>query len=190
MKLKTIVNIIGWVVLLAAFGALGFTSDNPAVGVPLFTVFFVIVFGLVYLYARKHQKLRATNIRTVSIIHKIIAVLLAVLALFSPIIALRKINLPFAYNIIILIFTAIMIGLGVLAVSLINNRKGETRISSLLGYLLLIIISAIPALAAGQFLSIYFPSAYNALGTAYWAVLSVAIFSWWSFSLYFKKERE
>ena len=190
MAIKTIVNTIGWIILLLAFGSLGFTSDDPSVGVPVFTIFFLIIFGLVYLYVRKHQKRTEIDQKAIMAIHKIFGILLVILALFSPIIALRKINLPFIYNLIIFIGTAILIGLAMLAVSLINNQKTNNFISSLLGYLLLIIVSGIPAIVATNFLMIYFPNAYNSLGTSYWSALAVAVFAWWGFSLYSKKVTE
>jgi len=59
-----------------------------------------------------------------------------------------------------------------------------------LGYLLLIVISAIPAIGVLQSNAILdvFSNAYSALGFAYWASLAVAVFSWWGISLFFKKE--
>ncbi|MBN1327742.1 MAG: hypothetical protein JW996_07315 [Candidatus Cloacimonetes bacterium] len=188
MMVKTVMSIIGWIILLAAFGSLGFTSDNPAVGVPVFTAFFLVVFGLVYFYVKTHQGKHETNVQAVNLITKLFGIILFLLALFSPIIALRKINLPFVYNLILFIATAILIVLGIFAVSLINNEKSKGFTSKLLGYLLLIIISGIPAFVATQFLMLYFANAYNALGTAYWAILSVATFSWWGLFLYFKKD--
>ncbi|MCD4796961.1 MAG: hypothetical protein K8R49_07340 [Candidatus Cloacimonetes bacterium] len=180
--MKKILNIFSWVVLLLAFAALGLSSDDPVFGFFFYLVFFVIVFGLVYLYIKKHQKRKAINPQTLTKIHKIIAIFIMLVALFSPLIALRKIMLPFLPNFLILIVTAILIAAGAFAISMINSTK------KILGYILLIIISIIPALFAISYLDIYFPNTYNALGTAYWATVSVAIFSWWGFSLYFKKE--
>ncbi len=187
MTLKVIVNIIGWIILLVCFGALGFSTDNPAIGVPIYTVFFALVFGLVFLYVRKHKRHEKTNQTTINLIHKIFGLILLLLAVFSPVIALRKIELPFIYNLIMFFSTAVIIGLGTLAVTMLNNTRSNSFLSRLAGFLLLIILAAIPALIATQFLITYFPSAYNALGTAYWAIVSVAVFSWWGFSLFFNK---
>jgi hypothetical protein len=77
-----------------------------------------------------------------------------------------------------------MIFLGTIAVRMIN-KGGSVK---LLGLLLLIGLSAVPALMATTFLDQFFPNAYNALGTAYWAILAVATFSWWGLSLFSTKE--
>ena len=74
--------------------------------------------------------------------------------------------------------------MGVLAVTLINDIKHK----KILGYILLVFTAAIPAVFAITFLSTYFPNAYNALGTSYWAIVAVSVFAWWGFSFYFKKD--
>lgn len=182
--MKKIFNIAGWVILLLAFGSLGFSSDAPVVGFIIYLAFFTIVFGLVYVYIKKHHRKTEVNPKTITLIHKIAGIVLLVIGLFSPIIALGKIKLPFFPNFLILIATAIIIGLGVFAVTMVNSVQKK----KMLGYILLIVLSAIPALFAISYLDQFFPNAYNALGTAYWAIVSVAIFSWWGFNLYLKKE--
>jgi len=182
--LKKIVSIIGWIVLLLAFAALGLSSDDPTFGFFFYLVFFAIVFGLVFLYTKKHQHRKETNPKLIALIHRISGLVLLIVALFSPVIALRKIQLPFVQNLLILVATAALIALGVIAVSLINGGK----IKKLLGLVLLVVLSAIPALFAINFLTNFFPNAYNALGTAYWTIVTVSIFSWWGFSLYTKKD--
>jgi len=182
--LKKIVSIIGWIVLLLAFAALGLSSDDPTFGFFFYLVFFAIVFGLVFLYTKKHQRRKEANPKSLALIHRISGLVLLVVALFSPVIALRKIQLPFAQNLLILVVTAVLIALGVIAVSLINGGK----VKKLLGLVLLVVLAAIPALFAINFLTNFFPNAYNALGTAYWAIVAVSIFSWWGFSLYTKKD--
>ncbi|MCF7792603.1 MAG: hypothetical protein K9N09_02045 [Candidatus Cloacimonetes bacterium] len=182
--MKKIINFIGWLVLLLAFASLGLSSDDPTFGFFFYLAFFVVVFGLVFLYIKKHQKRKESNPKTLIIIHKVSGLALLIVALFSPIIALRKIQLPFTPNLIILVITAAMIFLGIIAVRLVN-KGGAIK---LLGLLLLILLSAIPAFFATSYLSQFFPNAYNALGTSYWAIIAVAIFSWWGLSLYSSKK--
>ena len=182
--MKKIINFIGWAVLLLAFGSLGLSSDDPIFGFFFYLVFFIIVFGLVYMYIRKHQKRKEPDPKTLMVIHKVSGIVLLIVALFSPIIALRKIQLPFTQNLIIFIGTAVMIFLGTIAVRLVN-KGGSIKF---LGLFLLIVLSTVPALLATTFLNQFFPNAYNALGTAYWAILAVTIFSWWGISLFSNKE--
>jgi cytochrome c oxidase assembly factor CtaG len=181
--LKKIVSIFGWIILILAFASLGLTSDDPTFGFFFYLAFFLIVFGLVYKYIKKNQRRKESNPKTMALIRKILGIVLLIISLFSPIIALRKIQLPFMPNLLILIVTAVLIAIGTGAVILINKDK----ILKLLGLILLILLSAIPAIFATTYLGQYFPNAYNALGTAYWAIISVSIFSWWGFSLYFSK---
>jgi len=180
---KSAVNIIGWIILLAAFGSLGFSSDNPAVGVPAFLLFFVLVFFLTYLYIKKHQEHQTINFKTINLIKKIAGIIILLFALFTPHFVFRTANFPFLTYLLIFLMNIILIALGVLAVTMINSVKNKRKFNSLLGYLILIIISAVPAL-----LMISYDSSYNALGMAYYAAVLIAVFSWWGFSLFSAKE--
>jgi len=182
--LKKIISIIGWIVLLLAFASLGLSSDDPTFGFFFYLVFFVATFALVYLYIKKHQRKTEIDPKKIALVYKISGIVLLLVALFSPIMALKKIGLPILPNILIFLATLILIGLSVFAIKLINDGKQK----KILGYVLLILISAIPAVFAVTFLSTYFDNAYNALGTSYWAIVSVAVFSWWGFTLYLKKD--
>lgn len=182
--MKKIINILGWIVLLLAFASLGLSSDDPTFGFFFYLVFFAVTFAIVFLYIKKHQRRTEIDPKKIAIAYKVSGVILLLVALLSPIIALKKIGLPISSNILILLATVILIGLGGLAVKLINDIK----MKKILGYVLVIIIAAVPAIFAITFLSAYFPNAYNALGTSYWAIVSVAVFSWWGFTLFFKKD--
>ena len=182
--MKKIFSIIGWVILLLAFAALGLSSDDPTFGFFFYLVFFTATFALVYLYIKKHHRRTEIDQKKIVLIHKISGIVLLLVGLFSPIIALRKIGLPILPNILIFLATVILIGLGVFAINLINDIKQK----KIMGYALLIFIAAIPAIFAITYLSNYFPNAYNALGTSYWAIVSVSVFAWWGFTLYFKKD--
>ena len=186
--MKKIISIIGWIVLLAAFASFGFATDNPKVGVPVYAVFFLIVFALVYLYLKKHHRKQEIKPKNILLFQKIIGIILLVIALITPYMIYRKIDLPFFSYLIITIITAILIILGAIAVSIINNSKKSNITTKSLGYLMLVVISAIPALGTMNFLIEYFNRTYDALGTTYWGAIMLAIFSWWGFSLFLKKE--
>jgi hypothetical protein len=166
-----------------AFASLGLSSDDPTFGFFFYLAFFLVVFVIVYLYTKKHHRRKEADTKSLALIHKISGIVLIIVALFSPIIALRKIQLPFMPSFLIFLVTAVLIALGIVAINLINKEK----VMKLLGLLMLIVVSAIPAIFATTYLDQFFPNSYNALGTAYWAIISVAIFSWWGISLYFSK---
>jgi hypothetical protein len=182
--LKKVISIIGWIILLLAFAALGLSSDDPTFGFFFYLAFFTATFAFVYLYIKKHHRRTEINPKKIAFVNKISGIVLLLVGLFSPVIALRKIGLPILPNVLILLATIVLIGLGALAITLINGIK----LKKILGYVLLILIAALPAVFAITFLSTYFPNAYNALGTSYWAIVAVSVFAWWGFSLYFKKD--
>ena len=182
--MKKIISIIGWIILLLAFAALGLSSDDPTFGFFFYLAFFTATFALVYLYIKKHQRRTEIDPKKIALVYKISGIVLLLVGIFSPIIALRKIGLPILSNILILLATVILVGLGALAITLINDIKHK----KVLGYILLVFTATIPAIFAITFLSAYFPNAYNALGTSYWSIVSVSVFTWWGFSLYFKKD--
>ncbi|MDN5353321.1 MAG: hypothetical protein PWQ09_77 [Candidatus Cloacimonadota bacterium] len=182
---KTLVNVISWVLLLAAFSSMGFSSDDPAVGVPVFGVFFILVFLLVYLYTRNHQKHHEPNLKSVALVHRIFGIILIILGILSPLAIFNQANFPTSTNILILVIAAVLMALGALAVIIINNSLGKNSFATFLGYLLLIVLSAIPAFIVSQNDKIIevFPDLYSALGMTYWATLAIAVFGWWGFSL-------
>jgi len=182
--LKKIVSIFGWIILLLAFASLGLSSDDPTFGFFFYLGFFLIVFAGVFYYIKKHQKRKEADPKSLQLMHKILGIVLMIVSLFSPIIALRKIQLPFIQNLLIFIVTAVLIALGAYAVSMIDKDK----IKKLIGLFMLVVLAVIPAIFATTFLSQFFTNTYNALGTAYWAIISVAIFSWWGFTLYFSRK--
>ena len=175
--MKKIAAIIGWIVLLAAFASLGFATDNKAVGVPLYALFFIVVFGGVFMYTKKHQKRQEANPEFLSKMYKIIGILLLIFALLTPSMVLKSAQFLFFVYIIITLINGILIALGTLAVTIINGSDSKR----FLGYIILIVISVIPAVAIMQY-----DSSYSALGTAYYAALISAVFAWWGFSLFQK----
>ncbi len=182
--MKKIINILGWIVLLLAFAALGLNADDKLFGFFLYLIIFAIIFGLVYWYIKKHHRRTEIDPKKMILLHKILGIILLLVAVFSPAIALGKIHLPFLPNLLIFIVTVVLIAASAFAITMINSE----RTKKILGYIILVILSAVPAFFAITYLDQFFPNTYNALGTAYWAVVSVAIFSWWGFSLYSKKE--
>jgi len=181
--MKSIVTVLGWLLLLASFASIGFTTDDPTFGVPFYLVFFVVVFLLVYLYIKTHRAHRQTDAKTIDLLHKITGIVLLVIAVLSPTMIFRSANFTTMIYVIISLITLVLMGVGALAISMINSDKDNKMIARILGYLLLIIISAVPALVM-----ISYDSSYNALGMAYYAAVLVAIFSWWGFSLYSRKD--
>ncbi|MCF7911767.1 MAG: hypothetical protein K9M99_04515 [Candidatus Cloacimonetes bacterium] len=184
--LNTVVTVIGWLVLLLALSSIGFATSNPAAGVPLYMLFFLIVFAGIYYYVSKQKHEQKKVVEKKSIFPRIIGGVILVISLLMPWFVFAKINLTLSTYFIMIITTAVMIFLAFLAVRMVN-KGGENTILRLLGYSILIALAAIPALAAIYFFLPYFNRPYDALGTAYWCYVAIAVLSWWGFSLIGKK---
>lgn len=184
--LGIIAKIFGWVALFVALGSLGFATDNPKVGVPAYFVFFLLVFGAVYLYIMHHKKSEETSPEKVQLIYKTIGALLVIIAVITPDFLFRSAGFTFQLYLLVAGVSAILIILGAFTVKLINSGLNKSNIGlTILGYLLIIILSAIPAI-----IMVNYDSSYNALGMAYWSAISIAILAWWGISLFSKKIEE
>ena len=184
--LNKVVSVIGWLVLLLAFSSIGFATSKPAQGVPLYMLFFLLVFAGVYYYVSKQKHDQKKVAEKNSIFPRIIGGVILVISLLMPWFVFSKINLTASTYIIIIALTAVMIFLALLAIRIIN-RAGDNMILRLAGYLILVALSAIPAIAAIYFFLPYFNRPYDALGTTYWCTVAIAVFAWWGFSLVGKK---
>ena len=120
-------RILGWIALFAAFGALGFATDNPKVGVPAYLTFFLVVFGAVYLYLSKKKDdiIEEVNPKTVAITHKILGVVLILFAIIVPDLILRTYKFPIGIYLFISLATFVVMLLGAFTVKLINNNLGK-----------------------------------------------------------------
>jgi len=184
--LNTAVNVIGWLALLFALSSIGFATSNPAQGVPLYIIFFLIVFAGVYFYVSKHKHVQGVAGSKNTLFPRILGGVVLIIAILMPWFVFGKINLSSSSYIIITALTVVMIFLTFLAVRMINKGK-KIIILRLLGYLIIIVIAAIPALAAINYFLQYFNRPYDALGTAYWCTVAIAVLAWWGFSFIGKK---
>lgn len=181
--LGTIAKIVGWLILFIALGSLGFATDNPKVGVPAYFVFFLVVFGGVYLFLTNHKRSEGVDPAKIQLVHKIIGALLVIIAVIVPDLLFKSVGFSFQVYLMIAGIAALLIVLGGLTVKMINSGLGSGNIGIVIGgYFLVIVLSAVPAL-----IMINYDSSYNALGMAYWSAISIAILSWWGISLFTKK---
>ena len=184
--MKKIVSIFGWIILIATFTSLGFATDNPKVGLIGYFIFFSLVFGGTLFYIKNHHKRNEINPKVVILIHKALGSILVLIGVAAPVIFFRKFvdpNLSLFVYIIIVVITIILIVLGALAISIINNSIGKKLFVTTLGYVMLIGLAIIPALAMSQY-----SNSYASLGIAYWSVIFTAALSWIGVSLYFQQD--
>jgi len=168
---KIIREFIMWIFIIGAFAAIGFTTDTPAQSSLIWAGIAVLIFGVGFLIA-KHTKRRTGTTKAQLVIKKIIGFILLVFGLVLP--ALLLSNFPTNIRLLIVLFAVVLVALGCLAVYLINKSKGW----AVLGYLILIIASFLPALAMSTY-----DMTYNALGTVYYLTIALACFSWAGISM-------
>jgi len=183
--LRKIVKIIGWITLLLVFTSLGFATDNPKTGLLGYFIFFSLVFGGTYIYAKKHHRRNEANPKIINFIHKILGAILGIGSVAAPVIFFRKFvdpNLPISVYFIIIVITIVLIVLGALAISIINNSLGKKMLITVLGYIFLIVLAIVPAIGMSQY-----SNSYANLGIAYWSAIFTAASAWWGVSLFVKK---
>jgi cytochrome bd-type quinol oxidase subunit 2 len=121
-KLKEIFNkiikVVGWIALFAALSSFGFASESPSIAIPLYAVFFIIVFGLVYLFVKKNQKRHEMDVNVKTTMHKVLGICLLLISLMAPTLIFRSANFPLFSYIIITVIVAILIVLSILAITM------------------------------------------------------------------------
>lgn len=177
--LKTIGQIAGWLALWTVFSSVGFATDNPQLMVPAYAIFFLLVFGLVLIYVKSHKQVMVTNSKSSVMIKKISGIALLGLAFYMPTWFVKGAHFTSGIYILITALTIVAVAISVGAIIMINKNRQKNVALEIVGYFILILVSTLPAIAMTQY-----DNSYSALGTAYYAALAVAIFSWWGLSLY------
>lgn len=185
--LNTVVNVIGWLVLVIVFSSIGFATEKPALAIPLYALFFILVFAGVYIFVSKQRHSQDNVSKSNVIIYKAFGVIALIASVFMPYFIFAKINLPASSISMLILGTAVMIAIAFFSVRLINSAQGKL-LPKLIGYLVLIALASIPAITAINYFLQYFNRPYDALGTSYWCTVSVAILAWWGFALIGKKK--
>ncbi len=179
--LSRALKVFGGLVLLSAFASIGFASDNPRVMVPVFFLFFLAVFVLVFLYNIHRQKKKTVNPAYIIAIKKVLGSVLVLASLLTPYFFFRGAGFSASIFIVLAVITLILIALTIVAIRLIDRNN---ILHSAAGYILLIIICSMPAIIMMQH-----DRTYHALGGAYYAALVICVLAWTGISTlgkYFK----
>jgi hypothetical protein len=177
--LKTIGQIAAWLGLWTVFSSVGFATDNPQLMVPAYAIFFLLVFGLVLIYVKSHKQVMVTNTKSTVLIKKISGIILLALSFYMPAWFVKGAHFTSGVYILITVLTIVAVAISTGAVIIINKNRKKNVVFEIIGYLILVLVSTLPAVAMVQY-----DNSYSALGTAYYAALAVAIFSWWGLSLF------
>jgi len=188
-KLFILGKIIGLLVFVLAFSLIGVASGNPLM-ILAYAGFFLVVMLIIFLFVRRNQRHFEIISQTSRTASKIIGIIMILLAISIPPLAVANMqifdigveNVGLSVIGIVLALTIALIAGGVFAVYLINRNNGN-KIIRFAGYLLMIILSAIPALFV-----IPNDKTTTGIGSVYYLAVLVALLSWWGFSLYLSKE--
>jgi len=181
-------KIIGLLVFILAFSLMGIASGRPVM-ILAYAGFFVVVMGIIFLFVRKDQRHFEIISKGNQTISKIIGIVMILAAIAIPAISIASMQL-FELNVeklginLIAIVVAITIALiaGVVFAVYLINKKG-TKVNKIIGYLIIIVASAVPAL-----LVIPHDKTTTGIGSVYYVAVLVAVLSWWGFSLYLNKD--
>ena len=188
-KLFILGKIISLIIFILAFSLMGLASGKPIM-VLAYAGFFAVVVFVIFLFVKKSQRHFEIISQQSPIMRKILGIVLLPIAILLPVLSvssfqlfeltMEKISIGI-YALIVLI-TLVLIGAGIFAVSLINRTSGN-KVMKILGYLILVVISAVPALMVMPY-----DKTTVGIGSVYYVAILVAVLGWWGINLYLNKE--
>lgn len=161
--------------MIGVFSALGFLTDNPETMVPVYLIFFIVLFGAILIYNKIHHRKKEPNLKAHRMIKKILGIILFIISFILPAYVLRNTGFPTGTLVMISVMTLVLIIVAGFAVYSINTKK---TLLAIIGYVLLIIVAYVP----GRAMQMH-DTSYSALGTAYYLSILVAILAWWGVNL-------
>ncbi|MBC8312661.1 MAG: hypothetical protein H8E33_00250 [Candidatus Cloacimonetes bacterium] len=182
--MKKIFSVIGeilmWIVIVLAFSALGFGSDNPARSMLIWIIFAIIIFAAGFVIAKKSKR-RTVTTKFQIIFKRVFGLFLVLFGCLLPNLVFGNANFAFWIQVLIFIFALLIVATSIFAISLINKYLAGKKgiLFSVLGYFLLIIAAFLPALAMS-----FYDCSYDALGLVYYILIGLSIFSWIGISLF------
>jgi|GEM_PF-4649566 len=180
--LSLVGKIISWILFIGIFASIGLATENPAVMVPAYGIGMALILGLILfsLSLKKRQSLESIEIPVyLKTVDGVIAVLLSFII---PVIAMNgALYFLQVSNGVTILFTLLFIGLGTVGVWLINVLSQKLKILALLGYLVLIFTSALPA-----WLIAPVDASISTLGVLYIVVIAVSCLFWYGFTRLYK----
>jgi hypothetical protein len=188
-KLFVIGKFVGVLVFILAFSMMGLASGKPIM-VLAYAGFFIAVMLIIFQFVKKHQRHFEITTEKSSLLPKIAGIVMLLAAIALPVMSVGNLQLfetggkgiGTVTLVIVLIATLALIAGGTLGVYLIN-RTGGTKLHRTLGYLIIILASAVPAIMV-----IPYDRTTTGIGSIYYITILVAVLSWWGISLYLNKE--
>jgi hypothetical protein len=188
-KLFVIGKLASVIVLILVFSLMGLASGRPIM-VLVFGGFFTAVMLGIFLLIKNHQRHFEIVSEQSTILPKIIGIIMLLAAIALPVMSIGSLQLfdagskgiGMATYAVVLVITLVVLAAGILGVYLIN-RPVSTKLHKALGYLIIILASAVPAL-----MIIPYDKTTSGIGSVYYIAIMVTALSWWGISLYLNKE--
>ena len=188
-KLFIIGKIISFIVFIFALSSMGFASGKPVMMLA-YAAFILVVMFIMFLIVKRNQRHFEIINQVNPVIMKILGSILMIIAIASPVLVISNMQIidlgmtkvGFGAIASILLITLVFIAGGGLGVKLINKSASKV-INKVLGYIIIVIISALPALMVMPH-----DKTTTGIGTIYYLAIFVAIVSWWGVSLFLNNE--
>ena len=184
VTLSMVGKIIAWILFVATFAAIGLATENPAVMVPVYGISIIVILGAILFFLSRKKKQTAETVKIPAYISLIEGIFLLLFSLAVPVFVMGNSGALYYLNIsssMTILFTLLLIGLGILGVWLINVLSQKIKIMSFLGYLMIIFVAALPAIAIAPI-----DASARTLGVLYFVVMLLGMTVWFGFSLCYK----
>jgi hypothetical protein len=172
---------LGLLALTAVIASIGLAAENPKVMVPLYAIIFLAIIGGMLFFLSKHKRQSFESLKTPAYVPGIYCGILLVFSFTFPHISIGNFRPDFIGVGTIYLFTLLLICLGFLGVWLINTKAIKNKVFAVIGFAVLVITAAIPALAASTI-----DATYGTLGVIYFTFSVWAAIVWSAFTLIHK----
>jgi len=171
-------NIIIWGLLTFVFACIGFFTETPAIMVPLYGVVFLLALGIMYFFVSQKKVKTLDEKETPRYVFIIITAIGFLLSLLAPTYLLSVFRPSLFNSFAVIGFTVLLLVLGFVGVYLINVMGLKGRLFAIIGFIVLIITSFIPAFTVSSI-----DPSFGTLGVIYFVTLLDAVFAWETFEL-------
>ena len=183
-----IAQAFGWLALTGVIASVGFLSDNPEVMVPTYALLFILAVGGILFYLTKNKRHSYEDIQTPAYVAPLSGAILLLVSFVFPAFSLASFRPGVFGTGMIVLFTFLLLGLGILGVWMFNVLGLKNKLFSIIGFLVILLMAVLPALASAPI-----DSTYGTLGVIYFTFGVQVMIVWSGFTLlyrYFKPQED
>ncbi len=192
--LGAISKVIGWMLFIGVFATIGLGNDKPVIAIVMYGVVITLLLGVFLMYQVTHKR-RSFEIRKKNpSIYLLLGGVILFLGVISPVYFFESfrpgmlislfssggntISSLIPYSIITTITLIVMVA-AFFIIRFINRNVHKAVYYRLIGYILLLILSALPGLSIMSK-----DSSYGSLGLIYYMTIFTAVLGWTGASLF------